>query len=112
MNIENFKDLNIKCVCNEFSKKIVNKTCFGYKCSNNLCKYNSSRVNVVNISYDLSIEINLFQRNVFYYGFVSLIDEVYDEMDIVLELEEIIKIVNLCDVNKYIEKYNDLILFK
>ena len=114
MNIEEFKDLKIKCVCNNYL--ILNSTEAGYECYHNSCIYNKSSVSLIAFyEIDDYIEINLFKDFGYDYGIVSANNnhtDVVNDNDIVLSLNEVIKILKLCDMNKYIEKYNNLILFK
>ena len=114
MNVEEFKNLKIKCICNSFLY-LASGNVIGYTCLNMSCAYFANKTYLVNICSNESIEINLFNNNKdISYGFVSSNHEEdsISDSDVILDIDEIIKIIHLCDVKKYIEKYESLILFK
>jgi hypothetical protein len=64
------------------------------------------------VVFGSNIYINLFYINRQYFGFACSDSSEYSEKDIILSFYEIKKVLELADFNKYIEKYNSLILFK
>jgi hypothetical protein len=116
MNIEKLKDLKIRCICNEILSFHNGVKLFTYYCKNIHCYYNtdSFRTHCVVVHYNNSFEINLHRDSgVIAKGFVSSnFNGTVLDTDLVLSPESMVDIINLCDMNKYIEKYESLILFK
>jgi hypothetical protein len=115
MNIEKYKNLQIKCICNSFLDPNVFNDSAYYYCIQSNCRYFKKKFNqcIVGIQYN-KIEINLFYNVFYYYGIISSNFPSYyiKDNDLVISFDEAIKILKLFDVNKYIEKYESLVLFK
>jgi hypothetical protein len=117
MNLEEFKELKIKCICNVSLTfiKHSNATYSSFSCLNECCSYYKDTL-IFYKSFPTAINL-IFESEVSIYGFVcninysnSIINSYSN--DIFLDGESFINLLKLCDMNKYIEKYNNLILFK
>ncbi len=99
--------LKIKCICNSYlqlSERQENLTISSFYCPLSSCKY--FRFYIVEAFDFLPMLISLGGKT----GFSSAL--LNDGDYVFLKQEEFNKVLELYDVNKYIEKYNNLILFK
>jgi hypothetical protein len=117
MNFIEAKNLKIKCICNNYldfhsENQESYLESLHFHCKNSDCKFNISKflTYAIAIYSGEEVHINITKDS----GFITNKHAhiYYNDEDIILSYKDIIEILKLCDFNKYIEKYNNLILFK
>jgi hypothetical protein len=97
-------NLQIKCICGSYIIHDKNRCDNFYclKCSLHIIEFQESGIymNIINDAKN------------FWCGFSLNNSKIYNDIDIYVDLDDFINIAKIADFNKYIEKYNNLILFK
>jgi hypothetical protein len=102
--INKLRDLKIKCRCGSIIKHDKIKYERFYCC---IC-----RLHIIEFQ-ESGVYMNIIKDNDSFWCGFSLKDYgLSNDSDIILDLYDFINVAKLADFNKYIEKYNNLILFK